>query len=463
MLGFAPALFGQLTIGLPTELRAPAVFGSITPEELEEARRPLPPAELKAKAGEQDFDITGDSKALFERVPEAFGLRVVFDKDYQAAQNVRFRVKKLAYRDALRALEAATDSFITPLSDQLIFVARDNPQKRQEYARTVSVAIPIPDPVTPQDMQEIANTVRAITEIRRLIVDVNKHMILMRDVVGRVRSAQIMVERLMHPAPQVMVEVDLMAVTSTSQLHYGIALPTEFPLVAFGSAKHGNILASAITTGMGYLGFGGGLGFIGIGLTETSIFASVSKSFATTLNEAQLLASQGQPATLKFGTKYPIASNEYVGSNTTGGQVYSPPPTVTFEDLGLVIKILPHVHGLNEVTLDIEASFKLLAGSGLNGIPIISNREYKGSVRLMDGQSAVLTGMMSATEARTITGIAGLTSVPLIGKLLSENKIEKDRDETLIVIKPRLVIPPAGEFDSKPFWVGTESRPAEVL
>jgi len=446
-------------------MNAPSsVLGSISESDLEDARKPLPPAELKAKAGKQDFDLKGNSRALFEQVAEAFGLEVVFDTQYQPIELVRFRVTQLGYRDSLRSLEAATDSFITPISEHLIFVARDNPSKRQEYARTVAVTIPIPDPVTVQEMQEVANTVRSTLDIRRLMVDSDKRLVLIRDVIGKVRPAQIMIRELMHPQPQVMIECDVMAVSSTSQLHYGLALPTSFPLVAFGSLSHPNILASAIPSGVsGFLGLGGGLGFIGIGLTETSLFASLSKSFATTLDRAQVLASQGQPAELKFGTKYPIVTNQYVGQTNGTGQTFSPPPTVSFEDLGLVVKVLPHVHGLDEVTLDIETSFKLLAGTALDNIPVIADREYKGSVRLVAGQSAVITGLMSATEARTATGLIGVSDIPLIGKLLRENTNEKDKDATLIVIRPRIVIAPPGELATRELWIGTETRPAETL
>lgn len=455
----------QSVLPLPARIDAPSgVLGSITESDLEDARKPLPPAELKAKAGKQDFDLRDSSRALFERVANAFGLNVVFDTQYQQLEHVRFHVTQVNYRDGLRALEAATDSFITPVSEHLIFVARDNSTKRQEYAREVAVAIPIPDPVSVQDIQEVANTVRSTLDIRRLMVDADKRLILIRDVIGKVRPAQIMVRELMHPQPQVMIECDLMAVTSKSQLHYGLSLPTSFPLVAFGSTKYPNIYSSPIPSGVsGFLGFGHGLGFIGIGLSTTTLFASLSKSFATTLDSAEVLASQGLPAELKFGTKYPIVTNQYVGSTTSSAQTFSPPPTVTFEDLGLVLKVLPHIHGLDEVTLDVEASFKVLSGSALNNIPVIADREYKGEIRLTAGQSAVITGLMSATEARTVTGLAGISSIPLINKLLSENTHEKDRDETLIVIKPRIVIPPLGDLSSREIWIGSETRPAETL
>ena len=102
----------------------------------------------------------------------------------------------------------------------------------------------------------------------------------------------------------------------------------------------------------------------------------------------------GQAATLHVGEHYPIASNQYVG-NTTGqvGTVYTPPPTITFEDLGLVLKITPSVHLDNEVTLDVDAEFKTLgATSPVSGIPIIASNKYTAKVRLEDGEWAVIAG-----------------------------------------------------------------------
>ena len=79
-----------------------------------------------------------------------------------------------------------------------------------------------------------------------------------------------------------------------------------------------------------------------------------------------------------------------------------------FEDLGLVLKVTPHIHGTDEVTLDVNAEFKLLGAASVDGIPVISSRKYESKTRVMTGEWAVLAGLMTSSEARTITGITHL-------------------------------------------------------
>jgi type II secretory pathway component GspD/PulD (secretin) len=213
---------------------------------------------------------------------------------------------------------------------------------------------------------------------------------------------------------------------------------------------------TTIPTGfMNFMTFGGGASLFGLGVTAASLFGTISKSSATSLLDAKIVSLDGQPATLHVGERYPIATNLYIGNTGTSSQVFTPPPTFSFEDLGLVLKITPHVNGMDDVSLDVSAEFKLLGAASVDGIPVISNRQYESKVRVRDGEWAVLAGLMNATEARTVTGIVGLAKVPF----LRENQRDRDRSDTLIVLKPHLMSLPPTEFLTHEAWVGTETRP----
>ena len=96
--------------------------------------------------------------------------------------------------------------------------------------------------------------------------------------------------------------------------------------------------------------------------------------------------------------------------------MYTPPPTISFEDLGLLIKVTPHVLSTDEVTLDLDAEFKLLGATSSNGIPVVANTQYQSKVHVMTGEWAVLSGLMTTQEAKTITGIPILSLIPLLRK-----------------------------------------------
>jgi len=203
-----------------------------------------------------------------------------------------------------------------------------------------------------------------------------------------------------------------------------------------------------------FLTFGGGASLLGFGLTNATLLANVSKSNSESLLDSEVVAVDGQPTSFHVGDKYPLVTNTYIGNTSGGGQVFAPPPTFNFEDLGLVLKITPRVHGTDDVSLDVNAEFKLLGAATVNGIPVISSRKYESKIRLKTGEWAVLAGLMTRSEARTITGIPGLTLVPV----LRSNTKTTDDGETLIVLKPHLLNLPPAESPTWRAWCGTETR-----
>ena len=177
-----------------------------------------------------------------------------------------------------------------------------------------------------------------------------------------------------------------------------------------------------------------------------------------------MVAADGQAATLHIGNRYPIMTNGYYGNATGAGTVYTPPPTINYEDIGLVFKVTPSVHDDGEVTLDIDTEFKVLgAASAIAGIPIISSRKYTGKVRLKDGEWAVLAGLTETLDSDVRTGIPGLMQIPWIGRLFSQNNIEHDSTEVLLVLKPHLTVMPPWETVTRPIWIGTETRPVTLF
>ncbi|HTS47878.1 MAG TPA: hypothetical protein VMH05_08035, partial [Bryobacteraceae bacterium] len=304
---------------LSPEKTDPTLFGHISDRELEEARQPLPPAELKAAPGRRDYDLRGDSKSLWEQVAAALHLRVLFDPQYQPTPSLRFELTEADYKETLRALEAATNSFLTPVTVELIFVANDTTQKRTEYERTAAVVIPFAETETVQELQEIATSVRGVLDMQRLMVDNQRKLILMRDRVAKVRLAEKILQDLLRSRAQVEVEVDLITTDLSSSLSYGISPQTAFPLVNFPNKAN---LLNSIPAGYNtFLAFGGGASVIGLGITSAQLFATASKSNSQTVLSSELVALDGQAASLHIGDRYPIITNSYLGSgsSSTGG------------------------------------------------------------------------------------------------------------------------------------------------
>jgi type II secretory pathway component GspD/PulD (secretin) len=428
-----------------------------------DAREALPPPRLRGSPDRKTFDLKGDARTIFEKVGDTYGIQMVFEADYQVPPPFTFRLTDVSFEETLRALETVTNSFLVPVNPRLALVVRDTPQKRIEKVPAMAVAIPIPERMSAQEAQELVTAVQQTLEIRRANVDATRHVVLVRDQAAKVEEAAELFATLSRVRPQVQVDVQLVSVDKSSALAYGIALPNQFALVNMSSFLGNVPFVPSAFNGVAKI-FGGGASLFAIGANQASIFASIAKSKTTNLLDAQIVALDGQAATLKVGEKYPIITTGYFGSTAgTTGTVYAPPPTVTFADLGLVLKITPSIHAENEVTLDLDIAYTLIAGnSPISGIPIIGSQKFTGKVRLKMGEWGVVAGLIQLNSSDVKSGTAGLSDIPILGRLFSQNNISKDHSEVLIVLKPHLTALPPWEYVARPMWVGSETRPITI-
>jgi type II secretory pathway component GspD/PulD (secretin) len=451
-------------VPLSQALELPDGFEAATTKDLLEARKPLPPVELEPTVGRQDFNLTGDPRQLFDQVARAFGLDTVFDGDYpEGRRKVRFRMEQANYREALHALEAATGSFIVPLSEKLFLVVQDTPQNRNEAEPSVALTVDVPEPVTSQDLIAMITAVQQTMAIEKAAWDTQKNVVVIRDKISKAWPARQLFEQLLRPRAEIELQVEFLEVNSSDVVSYGLSLPSSFPLTFLGRVLNNQ---PSIPQGIAGLAlFGGGRTLFGIGITDASLVARMSKSSGRTLLRAQLRSVDGMAASFHVGDRFPVLTGGYFGvvEPDEQGQVYTPPPSFQFEDLGLTLKVTPKVHGRDQLSLDVESEFKVLGGAGLNGIPIISNRKLDTQVRLDMDQWAVVGGLMTTTEARTVSGLIGVARIPVIGPLLRSNTKTDEERSVLILIKPRLLVLPPSEHPTQALRVGSETRPLTPL
>lgn len=257
---------------------------------------------------------------------------------------------------------------------------------------------------------------------------------------------------------EVLVELEFLEVSRSALVSYGLALPKEFPMAYLGRLAQ-NLLLS-IPPGFSRFGvFGGGKTLFGIGLSDAELVARLTRSAGRNLLRAQVRSMDGQPATFNVGEQYPIVTNGYFGPiQNPGLPVFTPPPAFNYENLGLSMKFTPRIHSSREVTLELEAEFKLLAGQAINGIPVLSTRKLQTKIRLENGEYGMVAGLMNASEARTISGLAGLSNIPVLGHLTRKTDHNDTGTELLIMIRPRLLAPAPESATSRPLFLGSESR-----
>jgi Flp pilus assembly secretin CpaC len=196
--------------------------------------------------------------------------------------------------------------------------------------------------------------------------------------------------------------------------------------------------------------FGGGLTLMGLSLDNLSAALTMNASSVQELDHVHLRASQEKDATFKLGERYPILNasfapiyNSSAIAAVVGNQSYAAPfPSVSYEDIGLTLKAKPLVHNNSDIALELELQFRTLGATNSNGVPIISNREYKGGIMLKEGQPAVVAGMVTASEQRSLSGLPAFSKIPGFGLLTSQSTKQEENDELLILITPYVVRSP---------------------
>ena len=155
-----------------------------------------------------------------------------------------------------------------------------------------------------------------------------------------------------------------------------------------------------------------------------------------------------------MGDKFPIPQSLNTGFQQAGGSIYNPIGEVTLEDLGLVLKLTPHVNGEGDVGLDVEAEYKALGAQRINTVPSITQRRFKGSVMMREGQWAVLAGIDENTRTVSRNGLIGIAQLPGLNQVLSENTRDNKEEHTLLVIKPTITRLPMSGLISPQYLLG---------
>ena len=253
--------------GVPADL----MFDSITMRELSKERQLASPPKLDAVAGRFDFDLTDTARGLFDKVAAKFNLQIVYDSDYPpGGPPIHFHVTQVDYRQALDALDAATSSFVVPLSPRAIMVAHDTVAKRNDLEQFITLTVRVPQVITTQELTEIVQLVRQVTNVEKIGWDTNNDQIVMRDRISRVALAQGLLEQLFSYHPEVMIDLELLQVSDSDIANYGFTVTNNFPLVFLG-----NVLGSAqssvasIPSGVtNLLTFGAGRTLVGIAAAQ---------------------------------------------------------------------------------------------------------------------------------------------------------------------------------------------------
>jgi len=468
--GFARARFAEATREIqPSMVPLAADLSSEYPE------IHLEPSNLRAT-----FHFTGDIRDLFTQLAVAYQMNVLFDESVQA-RAATFNVDNLDFFTALRLACQVSKTMWTALDAHRFLIAADNTENRRHYERMVLQRFVLPPHASQQEATDLVNTMRNMCELKFLSSGQNSDSVEIRGPQADVEICGQLLRQLSNERPQVMLDVRVFQIDHQLTRNIGLHVPNTFNLYNIPAAAlaglagqnlqqlinqliaSGGINQVGSTALSGLLAqlqgqqnsifsqplatFGGGLTFMGLSLDQLAAALSVNESWSRSLENLQMRASQGNEASFHLGERYPILNASYAPiynspqiAQVLGNQSYIPPfPSVSYEDLGLSLKAKPTVQGDGSVTLQLDLQVRSLTGQSNNGVPIISNKQYTGTIRLKDGEPAFVAGEISSNDTRSMSGIPGLGFVPGLNMAMVSNTKTQQDDELLISITPHVV------------------------
>ncbi len=434
---------------------------------------------LRPQQGTRDFHYRGDNRGMLQEVAKAFGVRAVLD-DALDSRAVRFDLEGADFATAMSVAGRMAHTFWTPLEEDQILIARDTQENRRQFERLSLRTFYLPDLTSPEQMNELVGMLRTVLEIRMLTPNPGKSLLTIRAPQYQLDEATRFLEELSGGRPQVMLDVKVFEVRRSVLRNLGLNLPLQYTifnvpsearqllsapgagslidqLISSGGINQANaaavaaLLAQLQQQGASLLTqpfavLGGGITLTGIALLPGSFNFLRDASEVQTLQHATLRASQGDPAILRVGTRFPILNVTFAPilnspqlAQVIQNQSFRPPvPSFTYEDLGLNVKVTPRVQG-KDVLLDLEMNIRALGERSFNGIPVLSNREYKGSVTVANGETAAVASFVSESEQKTIRGIPGVARVPLLGWATSSQRKDSSESQLLVLVTPFIV------------------------
>lgn len=429
--------------------------------------RPLNPQPINLKM------VNQPGKVLFETVGKLAGINVLFDPEYTTPKPQSIELTGATLDEALDYVGLITKSFWKPLSSNTIFVTQDNTTKRRDYEEQVMKVFYLTNVTTPQELQEIVTAVRSVADIQRLFVYNAQRAIIARGEADRIALAGKIIHDLDKPKSEVVIDILVMQASTTITKNLsaaitpnGLNLPITFAprasittpaaatsTTATTSTATATSTAAATTTPaatgtsttnsipLAYIGKVNTEDFSTV-LPSGMLQAVLSDSGTKVLQSPEIRSVDNQKASIKIGEKEPIASGSFqpgvagVGINPLVNTQF------TFIDVGVNVDLTPQVHDNNEVSMHVEIEISsVISTVNLGGIdqPVISQEKVIHDIRMKDGEVSLLAGLRQDQDSTTVTGIPGLSDIPVIKWLFSSKTINKSSSDLLIAIIPHII------------------------
>ncbi|QWC90421.1 type IV pilus secretin PilQ [Cupriavidus metallidurans] len=387
-------------------------------------------------------------RMVFEALSRTSGLNVIFDRDVRADLKTTIFVTNAAIEDAvdLILLQSQLDKKV--LNANTLFIYPATPAKQQEYQELKVRTFQLSN----VDSKQIQSLLKSLLKIKEVVVDERANTVTIRGTPDTIRVAEQMIAAQDLPEPEVMLEVQVLEVSRERLTDLGIAWPNSFTMATPASATTWGVLHHLTANEL-----------------EVSPL-SATANFKLTDTDANLLASprirtrNKEKARILIGDKVPVISSSSTPS--TSGPSFT--QTIQYLDVGIKLEVEPQVYRDNDVgiklALEVSNITKTIqsgnAQTGLSSLAYqIGTRSASTSLRLRDGETQILGGLISDQDRTSADKVPGLGQLPVVGRLFSDHNGDHVKTEIVLQITPHIVRPQLTmDSDTRELWSGTDTN-----
>jgi Flp pilus assembly secretin CpaC len=441
-------------------------------------------------AGVHSFHMRAIQTTVIQDVFKAYGLEAIVNDSIRPSA-VRLDLDDASFDQAMEALGLVTHSFYVPLDEHRVLVALDTKPNRDQFQHLILETVYLQG-LTSAELTEMGTLAKSVFDAPQSAVDQSAGTLTIHASEKSINAFNSTVRELLDGKSQVLLQVQMFQLAHTTSLNTGIQPPQSVSafnvyteeqsilnanqslvqqIVSSGLAAPGDTLAilgillasgqvSSSLFSNGVALFGGGLTSSALAPGRTSFNLNLNTSDSRELDDMQLHLGDGDSATLRSGTRYPIQTSSFSGlsgsvpsipgltgagasgslSSLISNLASSVPniPQVEYQDLGMTLKTTANVMRNADVALTIDLKIVALSGTFINGNPVLNNQAYSGVVTLKQGEGVVLISDLNKTESTAISGIPGLSEIPGLNNITESNP-QKSVATLLIIITPQVI------------------------
>lgn len=412
-------------------------------------------SQLRASGGDKGQGLTNTKpisldfreanlRSVLDVMARASGINFVLDKDIKPDTRITVYLKSTKFEDALDLITSTHQLSKKVLDEKTVLVYPNTPEKQREYQEQVVRVFYLAN----GDAKGAAAFLKSMLKMREPYVDERHNMLSLRDSPENIQLASRLMSLYDQPDPEVVIEAEVVEISKTRQTDLGINYPSGVTLSALVPDGGSQLTLRSLN----HLSTGS----IGVSIPDASVNFNTQDSDAKVLASPRLRVKSGEKGKIMVGDKVPIITTTTSGTSLA----YQ---SVTYQDVGLKLNVEPTIYADDDIAINVELEVSSLGtevttSTGTTAYQI-NTRNASTLLRLRDGETQLLGGLINNKETMSASKIPGLGEFPVIGRLFGNQSDSTSRTELVLAITPHIVRNLRRvDADNGQLWIGTENN-----